>query len=77
MPVGRAASGKTFEVWLTLARKLVSSVDALHATLGAWPTYTMARSDTWLTRVSLDTPTGDHNLGLPDNYQDQISLLDQ
>jgi len=70
-------SGKTFDAWLTLAHALVAEVDALHATLGAWPTYTMARSDTWLTRVVLDTPTRDYNLGLPDKYQDQISLLDQ
>jgi hypothetical protein len=60
--------GKSFHAWLSLAHDLVSAVGALHATLGVWPTHTMACGDTWLTRVVLDTPKREYNLGLPENF---------
>lgn len=66
---------KSIDEWLTLAHDLVSEVGALNATLGAWPTFDMAIHDTWRVRTILDTPRGDHNLGLPADFETQIDLL--
>jgi hypothetical protein len=68
-------AGKSFEGWLSLAHDLITAIGASHATLGAWPTFDMAIGDTWLTRMVLDTPTADINLGLPDDFRAQIDLL--
>jgi hypothetical protein len=65
--------GKTFDAWLSLAHELVTAVGAVHAILGAWPTYDMAIGDTWLTRMVLDTPKGDIPLGLPSDFREQAS----
>src|SRR5690606_19479007 len=46
-------AGKSFEAWLELMHELLVEVGALHATIGAWPTYDLAMADTWLTRVVL------------------------
>lgn len=68
-------AGKSFEAWLTLAHELVATVGATHATLGAWPTYNMAIQDTWRTRMILDTPRGDFDLGLPEAFRAQLDAL--
>lgn len=68
-------AGKSFADWITLAHDLVNAVGARHATLGAWPTFDMAIGDTWLIRTVLDTPRGDINLGLPADFDDQMSLM--
>lgn len=67
--------GKSFDAFLTLLHELVVTVEAEHAILGAWPTYAMARSDTGLTRMLLDTPAGDINLGLPLDFDAQRALV--
>ncbi|MBZ0232168.1 MAG: hypothetical protein K8M05_07420 [Deltaproteobacteria bacterium] len=69
--------GKSFEGWIELMHELLVEVGALHATIGAWPTYDLAMCDTWLTRMVLDTPSGDIDLGLPEAFQEQISLVSQ
>lgn len=68
--------GTSFEAWLTLAHDLVAAVGALNATIGAWPTFSHAIRDTWLTRMVLDTPRGDTALNeLPEDVDAQIGLL--
>lgn len=67
--------GKSFTDFLALAHELILAVGANHATLGAWPTFNQAVSDTWLTRMVLDTPRGDINLGLPADFAAQIDLV--
>ena len=68
-------AGKSFEDWVALAHELITAVGALHATIGAWPTFDMAIGDTWLTRIILDTPKRDINLGLPPDFDEQMSLM--
>jgi hypothetical protein len=68
-------AGKSFADWIALAHELVSAVGAFNATIGAWPTYDMAIGDTWLTRIVLDTPKGDINLGVPEKFDEQITLI--
>jgi hypothetical protein len=65
----------SFEDFLTLVHDLIVTTGARHATLGAWPSFEMARSDTWLTRFILDTPKGEINLGLPADFDEQMNLL--
>jgi hypothetical protein len=72
---GQLPVGKSFDAFLTLLHELVVTVEAEHAILGAWPTYAMARSDTGLTRMLLDTPAGDINLGLPLDFDAQRALV--
>ncbi len=66
---------KPFSSWISLAHELVTSVGALNATLGAWPSRDMAIGDTWLTRTVVDTAKGEFSLGLPAGFDAQISLL--
>lgn len=70
-------AGRSMEAWIGLVHELLTALEAQHATMGVWPTYTMARCDTWLTRMVLDTPQRDINLGLPERFSDQISLVSQ
>jgi len=67
--------GKSIIRWLELAHELVVAVRALNATIGVWPTSSMALSDTWLTRVVLDHSKGEIDLGLPANFDEQTDLL--
>lgn len=68
-------AGASFEAWLALAHELVVAVGAMHATLGAWPTYAMARADTDRVRVVLDTPAGELDLGLPADVRGQLDAV--
>lgn len=70
--------GKRFDDWIELAHELVDAVGALHAIIGAWPTYDMAIGDTWLTRIILDTPKGDIPLNdPPEDFMAQRDLLQE
>ncbi len=68
---------KTFEDFIALTHDLVLALGSRHATIGAWPTFSHARCDTWQTRMILDTPKGDINLGLPSDFSEQLSLLSE
>jgi hypothetical protein len=68
-------SGRSMDEWLSLAHELVATVGALHATMGVWPTYEMALSDTGPTRILLNTPRGVLNLGVPSDFEKHIDLL--
>lgn len=67
--------GKTFEDFIALVHELVGALGSKHATIGAWPTYDHAVSDTWQIRMVLDTPKGDFDLGLPAEFSAQLSAL--
>ena len=67
-------AGKTFESFLALTHEILDAVGAETATVGAWPTFNQAIGDTWLTRIILDTPTGDLDLGTPGAFVAQRDL---
>jgi hypothetical protein len=67
---------KSFDAWISLAHDLVAALSALHATIGAWPTFDHAIRDTWHTRMVLEAPKGDTRLNdLPGDLDEQIDLL--
>ena len=68
-------AGRSFESWLTLAHELVSAVGSLHATLGVWPSYYHAVSDTSLAQFVLDTPKGQYLLAPMTEFRDHQRLV--
>jgi len=68
-------NGTSISAWVELAHEIVETLGALNATLGVWPTSNMAIADTWLTRIVLDHPKGEIELGLPKNFEQHTDLL--
>lgn len=67
--------GKSFGSWLELLHELATIAGVANAVLGAWPSYEWAVSDTWLTRVVLDTPTKEIQLSPPARLDEQHDLI--
>jgi hypothetical protein len=59
--------------WIDVLHEIMAALDVGNAVLPVWPTENMVDSDATFIRIVLDTPKGDHDLGLLGEFETQRS----